>query len=184
MDNLFSWAILSLALIFAAYAAFIIKDEKNVAVENGVGLEFHGFKFIIPRWWSITSENENKIVFERTDTRYDWKATFNFLNDNHADLQEVFETMALKRKLVFDKDTSIVHSPSMLKELESEGINGLRVEGTATQDEQERVYYDAFVIQCKNGGYLYLESRSSILNGLLEGPFFEQAISNIKKASD
>jgi hypothetical protein len=89
--------------------------------------------------------------------------------------------MATKRNLIFDEDTSIVQAPSMLVEIHQQGIEALRIEGTATEDSEHRVYYDAFIIQ-GDKGHLYLESRSSILNGLLEGPFFEQTISKIKKA--
>jgi len=181
MSNIFWWTLLILVLAFAIYAALVIKNEKVEALSTGKKLLFHGFEFNIPRWWTMTTEEDNKLVFERTDTRYDWKSKFHWVPNPSGDLQDTFEKMATKRNLIFDEDTSIVQAPSMLVEIHQQGIEALRIEGTATEDSEHRVYYDAFIIQ-GDKGHLYLESRSSILNGLLEGPFFEQTISKIKKA--
>ena len=53
----------------------------------------------------------------------------------------------------------------------------VRLEGTATQEQTERLYYDAFLVrEIKSGHYLYAESKSSILNGLVEGPYFEEVM--------
>lgn len=180
MSNVVWWALLVVCLAFAVYAANIIKNEKNVAISNGKALLFHGFEFIIPSWWTATLESENHITYERTDTRYDWVSHFRWVGDTDQDLQSIFEKMAVERQLVFDEDTSIVQAPSMLKEIYDQGIEALRIEGTATEAQEHRVYYDVFLIK-GDSGVLYLESRSSILNGLLEGPFFEQAISKIKR---
>lgn len=180
MQDYFWWTVLILTLVGATYAAFVIKNEKKVAISDGLPLQFHGFEVIIPRWWTRTFESENKITFERTDTRYEWYANFYWLPNIEHDLQTTFEIMATERGLIFDEDTSIIYAPSMLEEIKEQGIEALRVEGTATERAEHRVYYDAFIIKGDNG-HLYLESRSSILNGLLEGPFFEQAISKIKK---
>jgi hypothetical protein len=181
MNNTIWWILLILCLLFAVYAAFVIKNEKVEALSTGKKLLFHGFEFNLPRWWTMTLEEDNKLTFERTDTRYDWKATFNWIENPSGDLQDTFEKMAIKRELIFDEDTSIIQAPSTLVEIHAQGVEALRIEGTATQSQEHRVYYDAFIIQGEKG-HLYLESRSSILNGLLEGPFFEQTVSKIKKA--
>lgn len=180
MPNTIWWILLILCLIFATYAAFVIKNEKVEALSTGKILEFHGFSFTIPRWWTMTQDEDNLLKFERTDTRYDWRAYFHWVPNPSGDLQDTFEKMAVDRQLVFDEDTSIIQAPSSLVDIHEQGVEALRIEGTATEAQEHRVYYDAFIIQGE-GGHLYLESRSSILNGLLEGPFFEQTISKVQK---
>ena len=57
----------------------------------------------------------------------------------------------------------------------------VRLEGTATADRAERLYYDAFLIRnLKTGSFLYAESKSSILNGLVEGPYFEAVMTGME----
>ena len=181
MENLFSWLILIGTLIAMLYTAFIIKNEKKDALDTSRKIEFHGLSFFIPRWWSQTLEEENNLVFERKDTRYDWKATFLKLDEgfNEMSLQNIFEKIAIDRELIFDKDTAIIHSPSELTSLYENKIEALRVEGTATERSEKRLYYDGLVIRGPKG-ILFLESKASVLNGLLEGPFFEQMIQNIE----
>jgi hypothetical protein len=182
MSNSIWWTLLVLALAFATYAAFVIKNEKKEAFDTGIDLNFHGFVFKVPRWWTATESKDDFIQFERTDTRYDWKACFHWLPiSEEKDPQAIFEEMALKKNIVYDPETAVVKVPDMLENLKKEGIEALRVEGTATEDNEHRIYYDAFVLK-GNGGFVFLESRSSILNGLLEGPFFEQCLLNTKKA--
>ena len=94
--------------------------------------------------------------------------------------------MIKDKNIVFDSDTSVIKNPSdfighqIFKDIEADMI---RVEGTATQELQHRIYYDAFLIRDKvPKGFLFCESRSSILNGMLEGPFFEEVLLNAKKS--
>ena len=128
---------------------------------------------------------KNQITYERKDTRYDWKATFTHLVDldQQKSLQNIFEEIAIERNLIFDKDRAIIHSPKELKNLYENEVEALRVEGTATQNSEKRLYYDGLVIRAPKG-ILFLESKASVLNGLLEGPFFEQMIENIKLEND
>ena len=181
--NYIWWTLLIVALIYGVHTAFVIKNEKKDATTRGIPLNFHGFSFNIPCWWTATEQTDDFINYERTDTRYDWKACFHWLpNSEHAENpQSIFEKMALKKNIVFDPETAVIKVPEMLIHLKEQGIEALRVEGTATEDNEHRIYYDAFVFKGE-GGYLFMESRSSILNGLLEGPFFEQCLLKANKA--
>ena len=181
MSNIFWWILLITLLLLATYAAFIIRGEKDKALEDSVLLKFKSLEIPIPPWWTATTSLDNFIVFERVDTHYEWQSRFSFTQENFRDLQAAFENLALKHKLVFDKDTSIIHRPQSFKSLYEQGLETLRVEGTATKASEERVYYDAALIKVDDG-IVILESESSVLNGLLEGPFFEQALLHIRKA--
>ena len=51
----------------------------------------------------------------------------------------------------------------------------------STAYRKERLYYDAFLIrEIKSGFYLYAESKSSVLNGLVEGPYFEAVMTRME----
>ncbi|MFG1500779.1 hypothetical protein ABMA70_11295 [Halobacteriovorax sp. XZX-3] len=180
MSNIFWWIILICILIFATYAAFVIKGEKKVALKNAISFPFHGLEIPIPPWWTLTTDESELKIFERTDTRYEWQSRFSFTNKNYSDLQSAFEELAINNELVFDKDTTIIHEPKSFEKLYEQGIETLRVEGTATKGHELRVYYDAALLKTDDG-IVILESESSVLNGLLEGPFFEQSLHNIKK---
>ena len=182
-SNIVWWTLLGAVLIFSIYAAFVIKNEKKDAVNRGIPLSFHGFTFAIPCWWTATTKSDDFITYERTDTRYDWKACFHWLPSEtiKEDPQSIFEKMTTKRNIVLDHETAVIKVPTMLIDLNNQGIEALRVEGTATEDNEHRIYYDAFVFKGSDG-YLFMESRSSILNGLLEGPFFEQCLLKAQKS--
>lgn len=197
MDNIFGWLILVIILAFALYSAFVIKKEKIVALKNAKPLHFGGLIFPIPPWWTQTfkqesndeSKEETKIIFERTDTRYDWRAVFYKYDPNHfqgTSLQNIFEEFVIKREINFDQSNAIIKTPSEILSFSKIDIDALRIEGTATEASEDRIYIDIIVFKNKDTDtetdkIYIIESRSSILNGLLEGPFFEQMIEQVKK---
>ena len=186
----FEWTFVAIIIVGMIYAAYVIKNEKKTYLETAIPLSFKHFDFRIPTWWTNTSNDEGTLVFERTDTYYDWKAHFRWLpfsdGDESKELKTAFAELIKDKNIVFDSDTSVIKNPSdfnnhhIFKDTEPDMI---RVEGTATQDHQDRIYYDAFLIRDKNHkGFLFCESRSSILNGMLEGPYFEEVLLNAKKS--
>lgn len=182
MEHIFEWSLLIIILIALTYSAYIIKNEKNVAINTGVKIEFGGLEFIIPRWWTQVSEDLGKLIFKRTDTHYEWQATFVELDEsfNHLSLQNCFEKYAISQNLIFDEENAIIKVPNEILSFKNLDVEALRIEGTATQESERRVYID--LVFFKNESKIFLlESKSSILNGLLEGPFFEEMIFNIKK---
>ena len=104
----------------------------------------------------------------------------------NKELKTAFAEIIKDKQIVFDSDTSDVKNPSDFKAhqiFKDEEPDMIRVEGTATQDMQDRIYYDAFLIRdIKQKGFLFCESRSSILNGMLEGPYFEEVLLSAKKS--
>lgn len=172
-----------LALLgFATYTLLVIKNEKRNFLKEGVVLQFKHFNFLIPKWWGqVETQDENQIKFMRLDTRYEWHATFNWVpslpvHSIDQELRNIIE----KKKILFDEDTTIINMPSEFKNnptFQNSDIEMIRIEGTATEDREHRLYYDAFLIfDKKRQGMLYCESRSSVLNGLVEGPYFEEVM--------
>lgn len=167
----------------------VIKNEKRNYLENAQEIFFKNFKLVTPRWWSLVDTgSEDEICFKRLDTRYDWEARF-IWNTSASDknLIELFKEKIHDRKILFDEENSVIHNPSDFVEkdlIKSGEYEMLRLEGTATADRQDRLYYDAFIVRhIKQGHYLYAESKSSILNGLVEGPYFEEVMLRLEVVS-
>ena len=191
-EHAVSWLVLIIGLVALAYTAWVIKNEKTTYDEQAENYHLKHYRLPIPSWWGqVGGDNEHALVFERTDTRYDWRATFVWVPFDEQDqkdeqsLKEVFADLIREKEIVFDTDTSIVHNPSDFQQhpaVVSEHVQILRVEGTATQQEITRLYYDA-VLVCdhEHQGYLFAESRSSVLNGLVEGPYFEEVMLNFER---
>ena len=152
----FQWAFVAIFIVGMIYAAHVIKNEKKTYLETATPLSFKHYDFRIPTWWTNTSKDEEILVFERTDTYYDWKAHFRWLpfndGDEDKDLKTAFAELIKDKNIVFDSDTSVIKNPSdfighqIFKDIEADMI---RVEGTATQELQHRIYYDAFLIRDK-----------------------------------
>ena len=182
----FEWLSLVLLIGLGAYVMWIIKNEQKNYIKNARTIIFKQFKLFIPTWWGeIPTHNENELCFKRLDTRYDWEARFIWSpKGDQRDLIELFKEHIEERKILFDEDSSIIYNPSDFREgaLILSGLYEMvRVEGTATRDREDRLYYDAFLIrEKKTGNYLYAESKSSVLNGLIEGPYFESVMTRME----
>ena len=183
----FEWLAFFLLMALGVYTMRVIKNEKRNYLENAQEVIFKNFKLLTPRWWSlIPNESENEICFKRLDTRYDWEARFIWSTErSDLDLIELFKEKIHAKRILFDEETSIIHNPSDFVDrplIKSGKYEMVRLEGTATADRAERLYYDAFLIRnIDQGHYLYAESKSSILNGLVEGPYFEEVMMRLEE---
>jgi hypothetical protein len=186
-DHWASWLILILFLLGLLYTLIVVKEEKATFKENAKLLRFHEYIFFYPSWWGKTLEENNHIRWERTDTRYEWHADFFYepqLNQAIS-IEEDFKNRIEAMEIVFDLDASDIKMPEDFKQL-PEFIKGeleaVRIEGTATQGGIERRYLDAFLIRnYSDQSTLFTTSLSSILNGLVEGPYFEEMMLSLKK---
>ena len=176
------WLAFILLIGLGVYTMKVIKNEKKVYLENAVEVDFFQFKLLTPTWWSLVdSEKKDVICFKRLDTRYDWEARFHWITEKKdINIIELFKEKIAERKILFDEENSVIHNPTDFREkdlIKSGLFEMVRLEGTATLDRSERLYYDAFLVRELNTGhYLYAESKSSILNGLVEGPYFEEVM--------
>lgn len=184
------WMVFFILMGLGVYTMRVIKNEKNTYINNARIVVFKNFTLYTPNWWTqIETGNDNEISFKRTDTRYDWEARFMWFSaPTDKDIQQLFIDKIHERRILFDEENSVIHNPSDFKDKEliaSGKYEMLRLEGTATADRSERLYYDAFLIrEIANGDYLYAESKSSILNGLVEGPYFEEVMLRLELAEN
>src|SRR5690606_2307855 len=140
----FAWTSILLALVAMAYAMRAIKKEKDVFIDNPVEIIFGPYTLLIPSWWSVTEQTDHRIQFERTDTRYDWRAIFELsdLLESNKTIVEEFTDEIKARHLMFDSDAGVIHEPESMKQHALVQAEIARVEGTATENGIERVYFD------------------------------------------
>jgi hypothetical protein len=194
MNIPWDWLILGAGLLILVYMMIVIKEEKSSYKDSFINYTLNPIVFPAPSWWSLTDQSENHLQFERTDTRYDWKAKLHWLehddwnSSKNIDLEELMVQELQKRSLEFDEINSVVHRPASFEQ-HPLVIKGdwqvCRIEGTASKAVIERVYYDAYLVrdlQLKR--HLYCESQSSVLNGLVEGPYFEEMMENVAKVEN
>lgn len=183
--QLFQWAFVVGILIFLTYAMFKIKDEKASFEEESIDVNFFNFILKIPMWWTITNDDPEVLIFERTDTRYDWFAKFEKLSIKET-LEKTMVAYLDREEIYFDEDENefiLEQNPSHIlqdQKLISQIDEFLKIEGRGTEKVTDRVYIDFIWIKLKNDDHCYLmQSHSSVLNGSVEGPFFEETIKRL-----
>lgn len=184
--NLLDWLILLSLLGFALYTLWIVRQESTTFLEDSFEVEFQHLNLPIPNWWSITRQENLLIEFKRTDTRYDWYARFEFFPaPDETILTDVLAQKVEMEELDYDKEDVSIETDSrvLFRDPKTQAYFSevIRVEGKASQRIEERTYFDMYLFRHKaENGYYICESRSSVLNGLVEGPFFEECLSLMK----
>lgn len=180
-NHIFEWLILLGLIGGAFYTLRIIGEEKSTFEDECYLVQFENLSLTIPDWWTIVKQTETLLRFERTDTRYDWYAHYSYFpNHDNKPLPELLEEKLNSEQIefdmdvVFETDSRVVFRDSKIQEHFQEMI---RVEGKASENGVDRIYYDIFLMRGINdSGYFIFESKSSVLNGLVEGPYFEESL--------
>jgi len=183
-NHLFDWLVVIVLILGAIYTMKIIGEEKSTFKDDSYEVQFGRLSLMIPNWWSITDQTNNHLRFERTDTRYDWYANFSYFPDHGGKsmpdlLSEKLdlEGVEFDMDVVFETDSRVLFRDDEIQEYFQEII---RVEGKASQNVTERIYYDIYLMRAQDdAGYFIFESRSSVLNGLVEGPYFEESLAEL-----
>ena len=184
INHVLEWIVLLALILGSLYTMKIIGQEKSTFRDESYLVQFGNLALMIPNWWTIVQQSDNHLRFERTDSRYDWYAVFTYLPDHQGKglpqlLEEKFnaEIIEFDPEVTFETDSRVLFRDSQIQEYFQEII---RVEGTASQDVEDRIYYDIYLMRSQDDqGYFIFESWSSILNGSLEGPYFEESLSEL-----
>lgn len=187
-DHILGWVIILIMIGAGFYTMKVIGEEKSSFKEDSFQVTFGNLVLMIPNWWTIVSQTDHEIRFERTDTRYDWYAVYRYHPAHEGkDLPELLkeklnlEEMEFDEDVVFETDSRVLFRDSKVQEYFQEVI---RVEGKGSQKVVERFYYDLYLTRAQNDpGFFIFESRSSVLNGLVEGPYFEESLSELELSS-
>ncbi len=184
-NNILGWLTVLAFIGGGFYTMKVIGQEKTSFKDDSYEVTFGALKLMIPNWWSITEQTDHGLRFERTDTRYDWYATFTYFPSHDGkDLPKLLEEklnaeeIEFDEDVVFETDSRVLFRDSSVQEYFQEVI---RVEGKASQKIIDRIYYDLYLARpLEEAGYFIFESRSSVLNGLVEGPYFEESLSELE----
>jgi hypothetical protein len=180
MQNLpMGWIILTISLGVLGYTAWVVWREKSVALNNSVKHQLHRLNFSVPSWWSIKDSAQDYLQFHRADTRYDWTCHIERLSSvielkNGEDLAEIFRHHMELQKVQFDVEEFSL----FIDDKSSPWI--VRAEGTATENFSNRLYLEvALLYSVDQKDLYYLHSKSSVLSGSVEGPYFQTLLENI-----
>lgn len=184
-SNFYSWIVLILFLLFLIYMAKVVIQEKKQFLEDGHWIDWHNFRFFVPAWWTLSNDtlltNDTQLTFYRADTHYDW--FFKIGKREEQDLINIKNTFLASNQIELDDDAVITTEKSyllkneiLLKKVE----DFFRIESTATQQQEDRIYLDATWIKFRENFVLEFISKSSVLNGGVEGPYVEEVIKEIR----
>jgi hypothetical protein len=171
--NFYHWLILVSVLIMLTYAAYKIKNEPDQYDQTAKNLVFDSFTLKVPTWWGQTINEKSEIEFERLDTRYEWTANFQSVEKIELEPRDFLEQLINELSIKFDPG----FDPELIQ---LNRIKVFRHEGMATENEIKRVYVDIAIVVSDSGKVLRAVSRSSILNGCVEGPYFERVLHNLR----
>lgn len=181
------WLVLISLLVAAFYTMQVIGEEKSTFKDESYLVSFGPLQLMIPKWWSIEEQNDHLIKFVRTDTRYDWYANYQFVQQDSRPLPQILEELLNQQNIEFDADVVFQTDSRVLfrdARVQEQFQEVIRVEGTASEDVEERIYYDIYLVrQLHSDSYFLFESKSSVLNGSVEGPYFEESLSELELAS-
>lgn len=173
--NVWIFSILTLFMLF--YAAIKIKNEPNDYLKKSSIFSFNGFLLRIPSWWTPIINKNDLIRFERTDTRYDWFAEF-WIKETNLSSDILLSKLISSLKVTFDEKDDF--EQITIQSSNDQKITITRKEGMSTIDGIERAYFDLFIANVGESKVLVGKSHSSILNGCVEGPYFEEVIQRLE----
>lgn len=184
---IWQWALVILFFILAAYTAKVIAREKTTFEDDSRLIKFGIFFLPIARWWSEKiPSTPQKMVFHRADTFYEWEAIFQLHPNSSMTLTNFLSEHLEQKKIQMDEDVTITEEASYLftdAAVLKHVSEFLRIEGTATVNQVDRAYYDLILLKTPDHSIYEFRSESSVLNGSVEGPYFEESLKRIKHSS-
>ncbi len=188
MENFFShilsWLIVLTILGAAVYTLIKIGQERSDFLDDCYFVKFFDIELPIPNWWTLVFQSKEELIFKRTDTSYDWSCSYKWFPENSLPLIDILESLVKNENIFYDKlDVVITTNPIHIfkdEKIINRFQEVIRVEGQASQ-ETERIYLDLILARDNNqNGFFIFESKSSVLTGLVEGPYFEESIKLMK----
>jgi len=180
MQNLpTGWIILTSLLGVLCYILWVIWREKEVVANNSIKHQLHRLNFKTPSWWTIKETAQDYLQFHRADTRYDWtchieRISSNISLKNGEELAEIFRHHMELQKVQFDVEEFSLFIDDQV----SPWI--VRADGTATENFTNRLYLEvALLYSNEQKDLYYLHSKSSVLNGSVEGPYFQTLLEEL-----
>ena len=179
------WGLVLLAFAAMIYAMIVIKEEKSSYEDEAIETIFGPFILLIPSWWGNIKSTNLFLEYQRTETRYKWFSRYEYIESSKERLDLDLAEYLNFEQIFFDEDETVFETNPeyFIKNREITNLIEavIRVEGTATQHDNDRIYLDIIFMKLKDtSGFYIFQSHSSVLNGALEGPYFEETINQMK----
>lgn len=189
LQHALSWLLLIGALLFSVYALFVIKNEVQTYKDDSAPIRIGRIEIDIANWWTLVKTLPQGFRYERTDGRYEWFGKFECFNPSRfIKIEDIFDSYIKEQDIALDPDSIVTtESSHIFKEIPTRKAitECVRVEGKGSQHNNKRIYWDLYIFRIgTEKEYYQFESWSSVLNGMLEGPFFEEAVSLIRLIPD
>ncbi|MBP9673893.1 MAG: hypothetical protein KBD63_02265 [Bacteriovoracaceae bacterium] len=183
--NILSWILTALFLSILIYTLKIIRAEKKNEIKLQNFFTLHSLSFKTPTWWELKLPDSKhcKVFLKKEDATF---LGYFFWSHENNSIDNILKNYLEKNNIIFDTHEFIMStdtkkfSASFAPHLQQ----ALRYEGMATLNAEERIYCDIFVFHLKNEqGYYFFENRSSVLHGMVEGPYFEAVLKSLELTS-
>lgn len=185
INQIFEWTIVLILIIFLLYISYKIKNEFKNYSKNKKLIKLKHFNFFVPSWWEPVKD-KNKIKFRSKSSQEIWYSSVEVIQSEYNGLkpENMLEKQIEKIHIIFDHDhitykNKLPGNNSNLKE--NHKLNFILKEGTGTENESRRIYLQIAIVQHKEepNYYLITENLSPVLEGGIEGPYFEELIKSI-----
>lgn len=171
-DLPYDWITFIFILAALIYTLFTIKNEKLFIRQHGYILQWGPFKFSCPPWWIIRENKLEKLLIVSKDSKLDWSLLGTRIA-GFANSRECLQYLLQQDQIRFD-------TPNSPFELANQKIPHCRMEGMATIMSEDRRYIDIICLQFQQYYYVF-KSESGVLQGLVEGPQFEEMLKSLKQ---
>ncbi len=179
-NHFWSWLFLFLFVIAMIYTAKIVSGEKTQFEQEGKWMQWQGLRLFIPSWWAQNTDFIESVRFFRADTHYDWYFDLSFVKENNleAAINHFYATEEILLDDLAVQTTEKSYLFSQKKFLQSVK-DVFRIESSGSQKEEDRIYLDATWIMLHDGRLIQVISKSSVLNGGIEGPYAEEVLKRL-----
>lgn len=165
------WMVLALGILLLAYTMIVVKEERQSYLDSAKIFTLQGFDLLIPSWWKKVDNSGDKLTFCGPRGEEQWTALFVAQGGGPSNLKDKLVKKIASKNIVMDSDHSL-----------TTGSHWVKVEGTATENGDTRLYLSTCIVYDTTGEkYLYVEGRSPVLDGMVEGPYFENCLKLICK---
>lgn len=180
-EHFTSWVVVISIIIALIYTSIVITKEKSRFDEEGKWKIFKNLQMFIPSWWSLKFSNDQSMIFHRSDTHYDWFFEVSLVN--LKTIEEAKSEFLKLNQIVLDLDVALISNQKnhlfINQDILNQIMNFYRIESTGTEKQEDRIYLDATWIEIANGNIFQFISKSSVLNGGIEGPYAEEVLKRL-----
>ncbi len=185
INQIIQWIFVLILILFLLYISYKIKNEFKNYSQNKKLFKLRKFNFFVPSWWEPV-RNNNEIKFTSKSSQEVWYSSVEVIKSGDDDLppETILDKKIEKMKITFDHGHITYKNElpgNTTYQEENNNLNFTFKEGTGTENDSRRIYLQIAIILHKKepNYYVITKSLSPVLDGGVEGPYFEELIKSI-----